>query len=279
MVSIILLQMLYGTSVPINKFLLQFSSPLLLAAVRMVCGGAILWWYSKITGKRKIFFCPWLAAALYGKYVLKYTALAELPVANVVLMISLTPFMSAFCNRNLSSFQWGALLGGMGGVVLTLTSFPFSLSFFWAHILLGIAVGCHVFAMQIMQHYVKVHNISISVLSGIHTMVIGAAILVSSMVYEGLGVLGESTSFWGWFMVMVVLNNVVCHTWYLYLLKRYSVTLLVFTDYANVIASILYSRIFLKETVPVASWSGALIIGISLFMFYQQEVKEASVAL
>lgn len=274
MISLFLLHALYGTSAPFNKLLLQWTPPLFLAGMRLVIGSFILLYLSKyyrvLHCKQSNFF-PSLVFGLYGKYVLKFISLSYLSVTTTVLMISFTPLLSALFFQNISKKQWGALCIGFLGLCLVLNPSYRVPTALWGKLLLIGAMICHLYVQSITQRYIRTYSLSPSYFSAYHSFVAGFLILLTSFVCEGSTALFEKSCFVGYFTIAILINNVICHAWYIHLLKHYSITFMALADYIGVIASIVYSVLFLKESLPMTSYYGAFLIFLGLLLFYKEE--------
>lgn len=271
MISLILLQCLYGTSIPLNKLLLHYSRPLFLTAIRLMVGGIFLYVSLSASCEKKHYsIIPSLIIGLYGKYVLKYYSFLFLPVTNSALVISLTPLISALLFEFPTKRQWcGIGVAFLGMFLITFASCAYS-QILWGELLLIGAIFFHLYTLNLTKKIIKKNNV-FKLSYGLHMVIAGGLALFTSMFNEEILPISNIYKFAGLFFVMVFINNVVCHMWYLNLLERYSITFLVLTDYLNVIASMMYGIIFLKETVSYMALTGVLLICNGIGIFYKQE--------
>jgi drug/metabolite transporter (DMT)-like permease len=293
MLSIILLQALYGTSIPISKFLLSMCSPFFLTGIRMVSSGVLLlgynWWMRKtkfIFNKKHIWlYAQIIVFGIYFKYLLRYWALSHLPAVKFSFMLNATPFLAALFSfiwfgTKLTKKQWAGLLLGFFGLVPIvvlrtqqelLTTQLFFIS--WPEIALFLAIVCHVYTMFIMQILIREHKSSVSGINGVCMFFGGILALTTILFGHGSFVVTDVATFSLGLITLILISNIICQNWYIHLLKKYSVTFISLTDFINQLATIFYSWLFLKEVITWHYGICAIIVFIGLYLFYQDELQ------
>lgn len=295
MLDILVLQALSGISLPISKFLLQFSSPLFLAGLRMFVGGcvAVLFYCVRyritFTLKKEhwLLFVHMTLFGVYLKYVLRYWSLSHLPAAKLAFMLNGTPFIAAlfsyfYFSEMLTKNKWLGLFSGFIGLLpLVFKTMPTEtvvgqfLFFSWPECALLIAMVSHTYGMIIARKLIREYGYSVMAISGLRMVFGGGLALVTSLFFEGWSPVTSWTTFGRWFVVVIVVSNVICHSWYLGLVKKYSVTFISLTDYINPFCTAFYSWFFLKETITWHYGVSAVTVFIGLYLFYKDELKES----
>lgn len=292
MLDIIALRALFGTSLPISKKLLSFTSPILLTGLRMACAGIVLLlfnliWRKSLKGFKKElwqYYAQIIVVGVYLRYILRYWGLQYMPAIKTGFLISATPFVAAlmswfFFKERLTTKQWfGLLLGVLAYIPILVTSSPSEVKlgelFFisWPELAIFIAVIAQCYQLAISRRLLREYQHSATVTNGICMFGGGVLALITAYFVEPL-VIHNGWQFAGWFSLLIIISNVICHNYLLYLLKHYSITFVSFTDFLTPIFIGLYSWYFLGEAV---SWNyalGALGILVGLYLFYQDELK------
>lgn len=291
MIDIIALHALFGTSIPISKKLLSFTSPVLLTGLRMTIAGSILMlfnmiWQKKAVGmQRKLwsYYAQIILIGVYFRYILRYWGLQHMPAVKMGFLVNSTPFVAAifsyiFFNELLTRKQWiGLTLGFLGYVPILLTTSSseqkFGEMFFisWPEIAIFASVIAYCYYMTISRRLIRDHNHSASLTNGIRMFGGGFLALLTAFAVEPIAIsnVGEFTV---WLAVLIVISNIICHNFCLHLLKYYSITFLSFTDFLSPIFTGIYSWYFLKETITWNYFAGAAVIIFGLYLFYQDEL-------
>jgi drug/metabolite transporter (DMT)-like permease len=76
-----------------------------------------------------------------------------------------------------------------------------------------------------------------------------------------------------WMSMLILISNVICHNYRVYLYKHYSVTFLAFTDFISPLFTAFYSWLFLQEKITWHYGLSAIIVLAGLYIFYQDELK------
>ena len=295
MIDIIALYALFGTSIPISKYLLSMAPPVFITAARMLLTGGILMLLQVL--RRQSFFelhrQYWFAYAqiiifgVYLKYILRYWALDYLPATKMAFLLNLGPFITALFSffllkEYLTKKQWlGLGIGFLGFVPLLMTTSDKELSigelFYisWPELAIILAVCAHSYGMIVIRKLLREHKHSAILSNAIRTLGAGILALPTSYLIETQPVSYVFT-FSVWLLILVLISNVICHNYHLYLHKRYSATFLSFTDFLGPLFTALYSWLLFSERVTKAYWISVVVVFIGLFLFYQDELKKGS---
>ena len=294
MFDIILLHALYGWSLPISKKLLCYASPCFLAGSRLFLGGVILLMYIWFKGdkskrlfnkKHLLLYIQVATIGVYLKYILRYWALSYMSSAKMALIMSVSPFFAAlfsylWFNEKLSRVQW------IGIAIVSVSSLPIILSKTGADIslfsswfislptlaLLG-AIAAHFHGMVIARKLIRELHYSAAETNGIRMFGGGLLALLTAFAFEGYFPVNNPLSFGAWFLLLLLLSNIICHNMYMSLLKRYSITFLSLTDYLIQFFTAFYGWTFLHETITWHYAASGLIVIIGLYIFYQDELR------
>ena len=296
MLPIVFLQALYGTSIPISKFLLSLCPPFFLTGVRMVVAGIVLLFYKLFIDKEKFVFEKkhlWLYAqiilfGIYFKYLLRYWALSLLPAAKLSFMLNTTPFIAALFSfvwfgEKLTKKQWiGLWIGFLGLMPLLLLRTPkealmgqlFFIS--WPEVAVFVAIACHTYGMVVARTLIRDHKSSAAGINGVRMLGGGILALFTAFFWEGFFPITDVGTFSIWLLGLVFISNIVCHSWYLRLLKNYSVTFISLTDFISPLTTAFYSWLFLKEAITWHYGVCAVTVFAGLYLFHQDELQVSS---
>lgn len=292
MVPLIALQLLYGVSIPISKFLLVFCPPIYFSGIRMTCAGIVLLGSKWIFDKRKLVFkwrylSLYLQTALfgiYGKYILRNWSLDHMPAVKFGFMLNSAPFIAAlfsffYFGERLTKKQWAGLLIGFLGLlpILILKTTPelltpefFSISL--PELAVFGALACHTYGLITARKLIKDYHCSAAVVNGTRALLGGSLAWITGVLVEGVFPIANVPVFTGWLLVLILTGNVVCQSLYLKLLRKYSVTFMSFTDFISPLAIAFYSWLFLGEAMTWHYAFSTVIVFFGLYLFYQDEL-------
>jgi drug/metabolite transporter (DMT)-like permease len=295
MLTLIGLQLLYGCSLPLNKYLLGFCAPVFFSGIRMLCAGIVLFggyrYYNKSFpqfNKEQIFL--FLQASFFGvylKYILRNWSLSLLPPGKLAFMLYLTPFIAGICaGKATTKKQWIALCIGFIGLlplIFLKTKIEQGLATWYAFSLPELAVFaamfCHIIGMLSIQKLIKTHAYSGLYINMVRSLIGGLFALLTSFYMENFFPINLTLSFGAGFVLLILLSNIICHNLYFKLLKTYSVTFLLFTDFINPLVTAFYGWLFFKEVITWHYGLSALVMMLALYLFHQDELKHEQLVL
>jgi drug/metabolite transporter (DMT)-like permease len=291
MTLIVLLNALFGVSIPISKVLLESVSPLLLTAIRMGIGGLILilyekWWHNRSLGIEKKHL--WILAqiivlGIFGSYALRYYALQYLPAGKTSFLLNFSPIIASIYayimfNERMTRRQWiGLLLGFFGMIPMLMTSskeeaFLSEFAFIsLPELILIFSAALYTYAMILVQKLVRDYQCSPAVINGITMGLGGILSLMVSCTTENITFSKFDSQFYLLLFFLIFTSNIVCHTLQVVLLKKYSATFLSFSGFLSPLFSVFYGWSFLHETVTWHFYLSALVVIGGLYLFYQDE--------
>jgi len=77
---------------------------------------------------------------------------------------------------------------------------------------------------------------------------------------------------------LILIGNIICYNLYGKLLHRYSATTLSFFGCTTPLFAALFGWFWLREEVSPWFYVTALLVGVGLYIFYQEELKEEIIA-
>lgn len=292
MIEIFALHALWGSSIPMSKHLLSFASPFLLTPLRMIVAGFVLFLINFIRKKNILllghklwFYNIQIILAVYGKYMLRYWGLTYMPASKMSFLLNIAPFVAALFSffafkERLSGKQWlGLFIGFIGMIPILITSSKTEIAlgelFYisWPELAIIAAVCVNAYAAIISRILIREKGQSVTLSNGIRML--GAGFL-ASLTLLFIEVPFGITDFWpfvGWLSLLVLVSNVICHNFHLYLYKFYSVTFLAFTDFLSPLFTAFYSWLFLNEIITWHYFASAITVFFGLYLFYQDELK------
>lgn len=287
--SVIFLQSLFACSTPINKFLLGISSPLALMSTRLFVSGLILLGGFFVYGLRnrlevidtehihlfiqKVFFGSYL------KYLLKYWGLQYMSSIKMAFLLYSTPFVAAALNflvngEHLSYRQCVGMIIGFLGVLPVFfvradgAEIFKNSHFFWLpECAVIIAVGAHCYGTLCTQKLIRTHQYSAPLIGGVSALSGGFLALFTAFALREPLWISDIKTFVPWFFVLILISNVISHTWYIRLLKKHSTTFLALAEYINPLLIALYSMLFLHEKMSWHYGVSGLIVLCGLWLF------------
>ncbi len=222
---------------------------------------------------------------VYGKYVLRYISLSYLSVAKLSFIMACSPFVAAlFCylsyKERLTRLQWISLCVGFAGVfplLLITGTGELNLHEFmkvsWPELAALGSIIAHVYGMMLVRKALRQHAVTPLALNGITACLGGLMALVTAAFVEPMPTVESLVYISGGVCVLIVLSNIVCHTCYMYLINRYSVTFITFTDFLSAFFSSFYGWFFLHEPFSWHYVVSAVVLVSALFLFYKQELQ------
>ena len=224
MFSMIALQALWASSIPMSKIALQFTSPVFLTASRMLIAGALLLFYEQFFTKQKLrletkhwlFYAQIIFFGIYLKYILRYWSLNQLSTAKMSFMLNLTPFCVALFaywsfKETLTAKKWLGLILGFASLVpiLLISSSINDLKsqlflFSWAEIGIFAEIAAHSYSLIVMRKMVRDSNYSASMTNGIRMFGGGILALFTAFFFETVAPITQLGTFLGWLFAIII---------------------------------------------------------------------------
>jgi len=271
----------------------MYCPPFFLAGSRLLLAGIILLGYSKWHTKQAAVFgmshaglyCRMLFFGVYAKYMLRYWSLQYVSATKMAFIFPITPFVSATLSfltvQEKGTFKQciGMLIGFFGIMPIILsTSTREQLAgelFFISlpELALLFAIIAHCYGMIVTRTLLRTKSQPVLLVNGIRTIGGGLLCLFTAFITEGLFPVTQVVPFIFGITILIIMSNIICHGWYLHLLKRYSVTFLSFTDFLNPLFTAVYGYFFLQEILTWHYAVSAVLVCIGVYVFYTDELK------
>jgi len=282
---------LFATTFIIGKAALNYSSPILFIAFRMVVAGILLLGYkffynglSKI--KKSDFKLIFLLSIIhiYIPYVFEYWALQYVSAAKASMLFNLAPFITAIFvfylyNEKLSKIKIvGLIIGVLGFLPILLTQSTIEQSqpkvFFLSlpEIFLFISIFSASYAWIVIQNNLKQKDYSLITLNGFAMLIGGIFSFITAPLFENVAISNVKNFIWLTGLIIII-GNVICYNLYGWLLKKYSATFISFTGFSIPLFTALLQWFFFKELVSWAFFATAVFVAIGLYLFYEEELK------
>jgi drug/metabolite transporter (DMT)-like permease len=293
MTLVIFLYALFGSSFPISKLLLGYTTPIFFLGSRMTVAGLFLIAYQYIRDKHKLlihrehylYFAQLIIIGMYLNYLLRFWALSQLPAAKVSFLFNASPFFSAFYSyllfdERISRVQWLGLFFGFVGLIpimmtTSLAEQQLGEFFFmsWQEIAALGSVALHSYCWIVIRTLVKEKGYTPMTVNGIGMVSGGLIALVTSYYFDGFFPVSEPLTYAKWFVVVVIISNIICHNLYAYLLRHYTATFMSFAGFLGPLFSTLYAWGLLNEKITWHFFLSGILVFIGLYLFYREELS------
>jgi drug/metabolite transporter (DMT)-like permease len=294
MTLIVLLYALFGSSFPMCKVLLNYTTPLFLLASRLLLAGPLLLLYQYIWGRHAFkvekghiwYFLQIIVLGMYFNYLFRFWALVDLPSWKVSFLFNASPFFSAlysyiFFKEKMTRIQIiGLLIGCIGLIPILMTTSlaeqSFGEIFFisYEELLVLAAVALHSYCWILIRILVRTHAYTPMMINGVGMTMGGLLALATSFYYEGSFPVTDSMKFIQWLSIIVLVSNILCHNLYAHLLRFYSATFMSFAGFLSPLFSALYGWGLLQETITWHFFISCIIVFIGLYLFHKDELTK-----
>jgi len=278
-----------GLAVPLSKGILSYTQPFFLSSARLLLAGIYIAWRnrrglmlirSRSTGiyslyARSIFF------GFFIKYICKYWSLRYITASKMAFLFNSTPFIVAFlsymiCNERLTIRQWcGVAIGFIGTMPLICESGMILDTWFCMpslpEVVLLIAISAHCYGVILTQQLLRETQEPLYMVHLVQVICGGILCLLCSLWYEGYMPITSVIPVSIGLCALIVLRSICCQQWQLRIIQRYSVTFIALLDYSSPFFSALYGVLFLAEQITWHYGVSALLVFISVRLFYQDE--------
>lgn len=287
---------LLASTFSIGKFLVQMLPPIFLIAVRMIIAGTILStaWYFLFKEKNKFIRHSdvWLLGVVILFHILlpftsEYIALQYISPSAACLMYNLSPFLSALFSyfifqELMTPKKWIGFGIGILGILFYLQSQScIDLGLSWANGLMLISVITSSLGWIFVRILVKNRGYSTLLINGI-SMFIGGwiALPISCYIEETITMSVIDIPHVIFLMtLMILIANILFYNLYGYLLTKYTATFLSFVGFVTPLFAAFFEWVFFGRVVSHEFFVTVFIIGIGIFIFYQEELKQGYIAL
>ncbi|MBN1549531.1 DMT family transporter [Candidatus Babeliales bacterium] len=295
MILAFILYVLFALIFIFGKISLGYGSPIFAVGVRMLIAGFILmgyllWKNPKALRIRKKDILPIVLVTIFNVYltnVLEFWGLQYLVSAKASFLYNLSPFLTALLSyfvfyEKMTKRKIIGLVGGFIGFLPILMSESQGelasghIGFFsWPELaLLGAATATTVgwIALRTM----VTHGFSPIAANAWSMLITGFLCIPTSLVFETWNPFPVVAwkPFLGWTLIIAMISNLICYNLYGYLLKRYSATLMAFLGFFSPFIAAIVGWLVLGETVTWNFVTSAVIVFVSFYLFYKEELRQ-----
>lgn len=294
MITIFILQALFGLVSPLNKQALVYCSPVFFVAGKLLCAGFILlcyhWWRCGTLHTVPAHHWPlYLQIVVVGNFCahfLKYWGLQYVSATKMAFIFNMSPFFVALLSyvrfgHRLTRLQiLGLIISFIGLIPILATTSPeeFKMGEFlmisWPELAILVATIMHALSMttkRILMHENNYWPVQVNALCFLGGGVLATLyVVISGDTYVPMP---EQVSLVAAYIIITTcISKVVCSTLYMYLMKYYTPTFLSFMDYWYVLFVAFWSWLFWGETVTLYFWLSAVIVFCGQYLFYREEL-------
>lgn len=287
----ILLFMIFPLTFSLGKLGFQFGPQILFVGLRMFFSGIfLLCCYALFKSKpsAQLQGHDWVLlfyATVFGVgcYIPEFWALKYVSAAQAALIFLTVPFSSAL-------FEWihgtakitpqkiiGLLVGICGIIPVLITDDAGYSGFTFPELLIIVASIAYAYGWIAMKRLVKSNpNHSSLYLNGLRMLGGGMLALISSFFLEEWNGITPAVTDWysyGKYIFLISVIGITCYSFYAFLLRYYSVTMIAFTGFTEPFFAALYAWMLLGETVSWIFFVGLCIVSLGLYLFYQEELR------
>ena len=212
--------------------------------------------------------------------MLEFWALQKMASSKVILIYSITPFITAvlsyfLLSERLSKKKWGGMALGFCGLapILVLQQNPIEggelIRISTREIVLLFAAISAAYAWFDVKRLMQ-RNYTLFMINGVAMFVGGILALITSALVEGISP-SPIFDFWpflGWLLLLVFLSNIVFYNLFGWLLKRYTITFLTFAGFLNPTFGAFYGWFFLGEIITWHYFLSLGVIAMALYLFH-----------
>lgn len=289
MFLIFLLEFFFAVSNILVKKVSDFGASFFMVGLRLVIAGGILLTYQLIKDKdsfktlknwKLIVFASVLNAYItnaYGLWGFRY-----LPTGIASFIYNLSPFVTAILSYFIlkTTLTKRQIIGLCGGILGFLPALVFGASFtsdisltlfilaFFA-VLFSMLAGSY--GWIAIKQLVYDEKIPLVLVNGITLFLGGVFSFMHSAAFERNIPFNYEILFY--IILLAVISQVICYTFYSFLLKRYSPVFMSFASLISTAFTAILARIIFGEAITVSFIISMIIVSTSLYIFYQDEKK------
>lgn len=295
MILVFLLFALFALIFPLGRMSTLAAGPIFFTGFRMMLAGAILLAYQYFKDRNAFYIkreniIPLFKLSLFNIYitnVFEFWGLQYLSAAKACFIYNLSPFVTAlfsyfYFSEKMTPKKWLAMgMGFLGFLPILLTQSPDEAQlnhFFFlspAELALIVAVFGTVLGWISMRRLVQQYYTAVMA-NGISMFVGGFLALITSFFMEPWHPLPiyDIKNFLVLAAAIMIISNFICYNLYGVLLKKYTATFMTFAGFSSPFFAVLSGWFFLGETVSWPFYVSSIIVLISLYIFYQEELKQ-----
>lgn len=295
-ILIFLVNLIYALVSPISKIALQYSTPMFLAAFRMILAGFLTLIYQCFFVKEKLEINKKSLMTLvfggilsiYVAGILEFCSLGNLASSKIGFLYNLYPMAAALISyliikEKLSSNKWvGLLIGFLGALPLLLSTFQGDVPlhrYFGVFSLSEIAVLAAIFACPLgwipVQLDISNQKYSTNIALGITQIIGGMIALLNSYLLDTWNPIPvfDIGNFLLSAIVLTIFSNIIANILYIELLKKYTYTFIAFSGFLTAFLTAFFDWLFFGYGINYSFYLSTLISLVGFYIFYKEEFK------
>jgi len=294
MILIIILYAILALTFILAKNALLYAAPCFLIGFRMTLAGGALLAYCALRDKKQFvinlgdwwLFVKAACFHIYCAFVFEFWALQYISALKANIIYSLTPFIAALLSfwilrERLTKKKIGAMVIGFCGVLPVLITTSTSIESIMEigcisipEMVLFIAVVSSVYAWFLIKNLMD-KGYHIGFINGVTMCMGGVLSLLTSFIFErDILLVTDWRLFLFWVLLLIVAANIIFYNLYAWLLRSYSMTLLMFAGFLSPVFGVLYEYCFAEGKISWHYFVAILGIGVGLYIFYSDELKK-----
>jgi drug/metabolite transporter (DMT)-like permease len=276
----------------IGKFLLSYMQPIYLNALRMMAAGTLLLFYQfffnrielYIQDKKAIVYLVKVAFLnIFLSYALAFWALQHIGTVRVTFLYNTSPLFTPFFSYFFFSERMtikkciGLLIGFIGFTFSIITreklqGFTYGISNYELAVIFAVAAYC--FGWVYLRRLIKGYHYAPVTVNGYIFVIGGLMSFLAALIFETWEPITNTTSFWCYFSLFVIMGNLIANTLYTTLFKYYTVTFISFAGLTTPLFAAIYGYFFLGEVITMQLLISMVIVACGLYIFYQEELRQ-----
>jgi drug/metabolite transporter (DMT)-like permease len=298
MFYIVLLYAVLASTFVFAKKALEIANPFFLIGIRMILAGVFLIAYQGVFRKDRFFLRKkdlWLFFKvslfhIYLSYMFEFWSLQHLTALKTTIIYSATPFIGAILSyfllsERLTKNKVFGICVGLSGIVpvivaqsgaaeaameLGCISLP--------EVVLFAAVVVGAYAWFIVKELIG-RGYDLVMINGIAMLVGGVGAMVSAGFIEGFA--NPIQDFWPfllWLSLLILSANVIVYNLYGWLIKRYTITFVMFAGFLSPSFGTLYEWLFFDGRISWHHFLSILLVAVGLYLFNKDELKNLALS-
>lgn len=297
MVLVALLYIFLASSFFLAKEAVSYANPCFLIGFRMCIAGSILLGYFWLF-KRKEFvirrtdwglFFRVSLFHIYLAFILEFWSLQYLSALKTTIIFSSTPFIGALLSffilkERLSLKKIGGICLGLLGLLPVILAQTGAAEFAreFGHIslpevvLMG-AVISGAYAWFLVKKLID-RGYGLPLINGVAMLTGGILSFITAFFLEGFSQPVRAWSpFLFWIALLILVANVIVYNFYGWLLKRYSITFVMFAGWLCPVFATIFEWVFMGGAITWHYFVSLFLITAGLSVFYQEELKKEKI--
>lgn len=299
-ILILILYALFASTFTLAKASLFYAKPLFFLTCRMLIAGSLMLTYVHFGMGRSIRIARkyyWLMAQailfhIFFSFAFEFSAMQYISSAKSCLLYSLSPFVAALFSYFLFAEQmtlkkfFGLCIGFAGFIpTLVTSSGETPTCYHWgfisgAELMLLLSIISSTYGWMVVRKLLREGGYSPILVNGI--AMIGGGLLcgLSSIYFENslqISPVFDKQYCLVMLVAQIIIASGICYNLYAFLLTYYTATFLAFAGFICPLFASFFGWLFLQEMVTWHYFVTMVAVGVGLYLFYQEELRQGYV--